>query len=648
MRLLRFVPLLALPFLFLGATCVTKVEQKGPTGPWVGEVTNTGADVGRFSVAAQIVGSDGHEVYSPSVSTCPPLLSPGQVGTFELAIPAQILSYPTTELPLSLASPPMASSDQPSPDTSVTPSGLSARLVQKYPGHDALIAEIANDSGNDYAPISVCANIRDSSGHILAVGTGDLFPSFLGPQESHDVVVRFSSLPEGTLEYFVSASLNSGLTQALDPSALKVSTTRVVQTDHGRFLFLGATCVTKVEQKGPTGPWVGEVTNTGSDPQIDVRVKTVVVDSSGKPRWGGSRAETCPFDLLPGQKGYFIQDALSLPATSDASPPLQLSSVDAYSCESGPLTNGVTFGVVKKLPDHNSVLVEMRNNSASTYYDVDICGLLFDESGNVQDIAAARPFPAAMLKPNEAVTFPITFDTAIDGRIQFAARSAFATHDDVELDASHFEITASKVVQTDKRRELQVVGEVVNDSAVDLDDAQYEVYLDSDPTVRATGWVGSIIIFGPAGGTGFIPAGGRTPVVFSLPLKDGDSTQVKSAGIIAHTSQLPTATRIPVTGAQVDWTQPGVGWVQGTLTNPFDTRAQVFFCIELKGSRGQVIGAACRDASTVDAHESFAISRTIDEVAPAESFEVFAYARPGCSCVIVGPSDPGPSNDCSR
>jgi hypothetical protein len=68
------------------------------------------------------------------------------------------------------------------------------------------------------------------------VGTGDLFPSFLGPQESHDVVVRFSSLPEGTLEYFVSASLNSGLTQALDPSALKVSTTRVVQTDHGREL----------------------------------------------------------------------------------------------------------------------------------------------------------------------------------------------------------------------------------------------------------------------------------------------------------------------------------------------------------------------------------------------------------------------------
>jgi hypothetical protein len=236
MRLLKFVPLFALPFLFLGATCVTSVEQKGPAGPWVGEVTNTGADVGRFSVAAQIIGSDGHEVYSPSVSTCPPVLSPGQVGAFELAVPTQVLSYPTTKLPLNLASSPVASSDQLLPDTSVTPSGLSARLVQKYPEHNALIAQISNDSWNDYSPISVCANIRDSSGHILAVGTGDLFPSFLGPQESHDIVVSFRSLPDGTLEFFVSASLNSGQTQALDPSALKISTTRVVQTDHGREL----------------------------------------------------------------------------------------------------------------------------------------------------------------------------------------------------------------------------------------------------------------------------------------------------------------------------------------------------------------------------------------------------------------------------
>src|SRR4030042_4991353 len=70
-------------------------------------------------------------------------------------------------------------------------------------------------------------------------------------------------------------------------------------------LLLGATCVTHVEQKGPTGPWIGEVTNTGSDPAIDVRVNGRILDSDGK-NWGGIfRAETCPFDLLPGQKGYF-------------------------------------------------------------------------------------------------------------------------------------------------------------------------------------------------------------------------------------------------------------------------------------------------------------------------------------------------------
>lgn len=38
----KALPLLlaASAFLLFGATCVTKVEQKGPEGPWLGEVLN--------------------------------------------------------------------------------------------------------------------------------------------------------------------------------------------------------------------------------------------------------------------------------------------------------------------------------------------------------------------------------------------------------------------------------------------------------------------------------------------------------------------------------------------------------------------------------------------------------------------------------
>jgi len=422
-------------------------------------------------------------------------------------------------------------------------------------------------------------------------------------------------------------------------------------------LLLGATCVTHVEQKGPTGPWIGEVTNFGSDPEIDVRVNGRILDSDGK-NWGGIfRAETCPFDLLPGQKGYFTAylDSQGIPPSVlenlPTPPPLALTSFDTYSCGSRPLTTGLAFRVIDIFPEHNSALVEMRNDSQNTYFDVDVCGLLLNRSREVQEIAKSSPFPAASFKPGDTVVFPITFSAPIDGPMQFAAKSAFETYQNVFLDSWHFELSASRVVQTEQGRELQVVGEIRNDSKVDLDSAWYEFYLESSPTVRASGWVGSYGYRRPGQkrgdprGTGFIPAGKKAPVVFSLPLDEDDSAHVEFAGVTAHIASV-NASRVAATNVSSEgWSDPDLVHVTGTLTNPFDTDMDLFLCFELRGTRGQLVGSAC-EFRGMTAHDSWTPSMTITELAPMKSIEVSAYLRPaicaGTCPVVVPPGGPRP------
>jgi hypothetical protein len=410
-------------------------------------------------------------------------------------------------------------------------------------------------------------------------------------------------------------------------------------------LLLGATCVTKVEQKGPKGPWVGEVTNTGSDPEVDVRVEGWWVDSDGGDRRGMFRAETCPFDLLPGQKGYFITDPIEFSGDPTAFLPLKLTSVDTFSCQSRPLTTGLAFRVIDKSREHNSALVEMRNDSQNTYFDVNVCGLLLNRSGEVQEMAKSSPFPAASFKPGGKVVFPITFSTPIDGPMQFAAKSVFETRQNVFLDSWHFDLSASRVVRTEQGRELQVVGEIRNDSTVDLDSARYEFYLKSSPTVRASGSVGSYAYLGTLAeesrswGTGLIPAGQKAPVVFSLPLDEDDSTHVEFAGVTAHVASV-RASRIPATDVTSRRVESDVVHVKATLTNPFNAPMEFFYCFELRGARGQLVGASC-EFSCGEMADPWTASRRVRELAPTESVEVVAYGWPG-TCPIVPPSDPAP------
>jgi hypothetical protein len=411
-------------------------------------------------------------------------------------------------------------------------------------------------------------------------------------------------------------------------------------------LFLGDTCITKVYQKGPFGPWLGEVVNTSDILQPDVHVFGTVYDSNGQ--WTDNfYAETCPFDLSPGEKGYFTKDFQTLPAYPNPAPPLHADSLESYTCQAHSLTTDVNLRIVSMSDDHKSALVEARNDSQNTYLDLGLCGVSFTPSGEAQDVVINSELPSRILRPGDKVQFPLGFNTPVTGQVDLAVKSSYGTYN-IVLDSAHFKVTTSKVIQTDSGRQLQVVGEVSNDSRVDLDDARFEAFLESSPNVRASGRVGS---YGYASdqaknefpGTGFVPANGKAPFRFSLPLGPHDSTHVEFAGLVANRS---SSVAVSVTPANISSRQLDSNTVEysATLTNPFDKSLELFYCWEFRGSNGRLKDASCMSTCRIDPYppyNTWNVSAQFQEVEPTDSADIVEYLRPG-TCVVVPPSDPGP------
>jgi len=408
-------------------------------------------------------------------------------------------------------------------------------------------------------------------------------------------------------------------------------------------LLLGATCVTRVEQRGPTGPWVGEVTNTGPEPALGVTVKGPVEDADGT-LVSGIFAETCPVNLLPGQKSYFIKPAVpdaTLSGRPDITLPLRLTPFAFAPGSISLFADGVNLRVLATYKERNAVLVEMRNDSPNTYYRVEVCAVLFGPSGEALEIASTRPFLTSTFKPGEMRVFPVAFTSSIDGPVQVFADSFVNPDADVILDPSLLVLGASRVVETERGRELQVVGEVENNTAADLEFVRYQVYLETSPAVRATGRVASIGWSGWSqwggffDGTGFIPAGQKAPVAFSLLLDKNDSTRVEVAGVEGFTSQFELS---PLPVKNVTNRRLGADSVEvtATLNNPRNEGMQVpYACFNLRGNNDRLVGTSCRRNEWIEPNGALTLSQKVTELAPMHSVEVVVYGYPGAKIVPV-------------
>jgi hypothetical protein len=414
-------------------------------------------------------------------------------------------------------------------------------------------------------------------------------------------------------------------------------------------LFLGATCVTRVEQKGPTGPWIGEVTNTGADTVYNVGINGYVGDAKDVPV-GIQSAQLCPYNLEPGQRGYFALPSFSsdfLAKRPELLLPLRLSPLRISPGNASQVTaSGVSFRVIRRFPEHNAILVEARNDSSNTY-DLLPCAVSFDHSGEAQDVSRASAFLGTVFKPGDIITFPVRFTSPVDGTFQFFAYS-IGTDFDTALRSVPFDYSA-KVVETEKGRELEVVGEITNTSATDLGFAWYEAYLASSPTVRTTNFVGSSSMNQPFSGNGVLPAGQKTLVSFTLPLDEHDSNAVKITGVIGKTAPFRSAppytfSPVPVMDVASQTTAPNTVKISAKLSNPADKGLNVdSVCFYARDAGGTVLGGHCGafGVSWIEPRGSAAVSQevTLIGVGQAVSVEVVAYGHAGPKPIpIVPPS----------
>jgi hypothetical protein len=240
------------------------------------------------------------------------------------------------------------------------------------------------------------------------------------------------------------------------------------------------------------------------------------------------------------------------------------------------------------------------------------------------------PFRAVAFEPGDVIQFTMGFDPPLDGSFLFSAVEP-NTQIDTVVSSPPFDYT-SKVVQTDKGRELQVVGEVTNTSQNDLESTWVMAYLVSSPTASICGFAGSLSMGSscPVDGTGVIPAGKKALFTFTLPLDDEDTTDVKVEGFGGRTS---TYARSPMTVKNVARQRTASGHVRvsATLSNPSDSGMRVdLLCFILRDGDGKPAGGQCED-SWIEPRGSVYVSKELTPLDPGriESAEVVAYGYPG-------------------
>lgn len=400
-------------------------------------------------------------------------------------------------------------------------------------------------------------------------------------------------------------------------------------------LFLSATCVTHVDQKGPAGPWVGEVTNTGSDLQLHIAVEGKIFDANGEfVGYVGERV--CPFALEPGQKGYFSRRSVDAAKHPQFVQPLHMSLSRVFSASGYPVPSGISYEVLEEYPEHKAILVRARNNSPNTYHAFYVCALNVAPSGDVREVSQGSPFLGVNFQPGDVGDFVVPFDSSLDGTFEFSADSTSSLID-TTVKSPPFDYS-TEVVRTDKGRELHVVGEVTNTSGHDLSFAWFQAYLESSPTVRINGFVGTTHPTGNSivSGNGTVPSGGKALLAFILPLDAGDRTAVKIEGIAG--SAMPntfapfTLSPVLVKNVVSESTGPDTVKISATLSNSSNDGLNVnSLCFFARDAHHDLLGGQCGFAPWIEPLSSAAVSQEVTLIGTGRvtSVEVVAYGHPG-------------------
>jgi len=355
--------------------------------------------------------------------------------------------------------------------------------------------------------------------------------------------------------------------------------------------LLGATCVTSARQRGPMGPWVGEVVNTGDMPMREVMVTARVQDAAGRD-FGIFTVPACPSALLPGQRGSF---ELFFPTdiALDVTPPLRAEFAPVtsgfaieYPLPSDMTGDGLAARSVGTYPDKRAAMAEVRNDSAVTFSQIKVCATIRTPGGTLAEVGSADLFPSA-LRPGETATVPVFFNTMPDGVIDVVARGVSGCCSaPLQFDRSEFVIETTRVVTIGGYRSLVVTGEMRNRAGQDLAGLRLAAYLTGSPVTRVSADLG-------CGGT--VGAGGAAVAEFAIPIDSSEAAPVPAiVGIEAWPWQ--TGYRIPVSGiASTPLAVPisGLDTVEVTASLHNSTSKWLYYvraCGTLRDRQGHVAG----------------------------------------------------------
>jgi hypothetical protein len=404
------------------------------------------------------------------------------------------------------------------------------------------------------------------------------------------------------------------------------------------FLLLGATCVTSVEQRGPAGPWVGEVVNTSPDTAQYVTVWAEILDPTGNSVTSVS-VLACPPTLLPGERGTFeILFPIDMPSETQRRMALPLQARVQVISDSVPELHfsreGLSVRVLEKDEERRLVLAEVRNDSPNTYYGVLICANLRTPTGKLAEVGKASLFPS-VLRPGEARAVSIAFNSLPPGVLEFYTDGGIYGDGEVILDPALFHVTATRVIDGPGDRRIQVVGEVNNSTGRDLSRMKLQAYIAGSPAVRVEAEVGC---------GGAVALGSTAPVAFTLPLETADHPSVVIAGIQGEEHYLGLlsipirdVSKQPVRGSQSVR-------VAATLVNQTDSWIEIDgICLNLRDRTGKLVGTLSpQQGGILGPGATMTVSGEVADLGGAASAEAIAYGHPVERGPIVPPAVTGP------
>ena len=393
MKRIRNIMVLA-PFVFLAATCVTDVRQKGEAGPWVGEVVNySNGTVGYGYVESPVADATGQIVTYVQSQPCPTVLGPGESAAFELRVDPVAFSgsySPQPVLPLRLADGPTftASPIQQDQLPYAPRRALSSTVVRSVPAQDLALVEVRNESLFDLQYMTLCAIARSPDGAVTAVGIAPPIIGTLGPGDKRIVPVFFSSLPNGELEIIGEGMPFAGCCEVtIDPDgALSILASRIVE-----------------DPAGPSLRVFGEMrNNTGRD--LSSVELTAHLDDDWRARVDGAGLG-CDGPVAAGDT---VPIYLSFPVQSMSTDRrLEVEHFHAY--ETASLyrvpTSNIILGPVRTLPgagiESRSVSMTFANDSASWIQVNGVCISLRDRQGRLT--GAGSIYIGQNIAPGESI-----------------------------------------------------------------------------------------------------------------------------------------------------------------------------------------------------------------------------------------------------